>query len=108
MNLFGQPPLHPTLHFLHEAGNSLCPSSCVNVHHELSIRPRHYSNLLVNHERIVELPSWLCLTMFHIPHLAIDSHLNSRPSLKLLYTRCVRVCMRMVIALSIGRNNGRI
>jgi hypothetical protein len=69
----------------------LSSSPRVNVHHELLVCPRHYSNVLRHRKGIVELSSWLGMTVFHIPHLGVNSDLY--PSVFAVLVRLLSGCV---------------
>ena len=56
------------------------PATCIGVHHELRVAPRHHLNILINRKSVVELSGWLRLAMLNIAHLTIDAHLHASPA----------------------------
>jgi hypothetical protein len=63
--------------FVERALDLLRSSARINIHHELLVGPRHYSDVLRDGERVIELPCRLRKSMFHIADFRIDSHLHS-------------------------------
>lgn len=56
--------------------SSLRSSPCVYPYHELGIGLRHYTDVLFNRERIIELSRRLGFTMLDVPNLTVDTNLH--------------------------------